>query len=179
THNFKAIPNGGGLIETKDFTGHDPAEERRFQATVASLEKQADLFLAPPAKDVPKNAGFDDLNPPSTFLISLDGAADGLSSNAKDFFGGGGPNHPGGVDRPLDGNLDKSGTDSGFLLERKFSLKPGESKVLTFLYGYKTSGFDLDCLINKYRQSASTALRDSSAQWKKSGLHFSTEAEPW
>ena len=178
-HRFKSAADGAGLIETKEFLGRDPAEDRQFQAMVASLEKEPDPFLAPPAKDVPKNAAFDDLNPPSTFLISLDAPADGMSSNAKDFFGAGGVNHPSGLDHPLDGNLDKSGTNSGLLLERKFSLKPGETRILTFLYGYKTSGFDLDGLTSKYRQSASTALGDSSAQWKKSGLHFSAEAEPW
>ena len=179
THQFKAVEDSAGLIETKDFNGRNPAEDRQFRDMVEALEKQPNPFLVPPAKDVPKNARFDDLNPPSTFLISLDAPADGMSSNAKDFFGTGGVNHPTGLDHSLDGNLDKSGPDSGLLLERKFSLKPGESKVLTFLYGYKTSGFDFDGLITKYRQSASTALHDSSAEWKKSGLHFSTESEPW
>ena len=45
-----------------------------------------------------------------------------MSSNAKDFFGSGGVEHPTGIG-PLDGNLEKSGTDAGFLLERKLSLQ--------------------------------------------------------
>ena len=177
SHQFKR--NADGLVETKSFSGRDPAEQQRFQATVAFLEKSPDPFLAPPSKEVPKSADFEDLDPPPTFLRSLDARPDGVSSNAKDFFGAGGPDHPSALDRPLDGNLDRSGTDSGLLLERKFSLQPGESRTLTFLYGYIPSGFDLDGLVSKYRQSASTALRDSCAQWKKSGLHFSTETEPW
>lgn len=179
SHNFKAAANGSGLIESKNFNGRDPAEERRFQGVIAHLEKNPDPFLAVPSKEVPKSADFDDSNPPPTFLISLDAAPDGMSSNAKGFFGSGGIERPAAIDRPLDGNLDKTGTDSSLLLERKFSLKPGESRTLTFLYGYIASGFDLDGLVSKYRQSAPTALRDSCAQWKKSGIHFSTESDPW
>ena len=71
-HQFKLADGGVGLIETKEFLGRDPAEDRQFQGVVASLEKEPNPFLAPPAKDAPKNADFDDLNPPSTFLVSLD-----------------------------------------------------------------------------------------------------------
>jgi len=178
-HQFKSVANGSGLLNRKEFRGRDPNEERQFQEMVSSLEKNPNPFLAPPSKDVPKNAAFDDQDPPATFLVSLDAAPDGMSSNAKDFFGSGGLEHPTGIARPLDGNLDKSGTDAGFLLERKLSLKVGETRTLSFLYGYLPSGFDLDGLITKYRQTAATALRDSSAEWKKHGLRFSTEAELW
>lgn len=179
THNVRTVAGGAGLMESKEFSGRSTAEEKQFQSVLASLEKNPDPFLAIPSKEVPKSADFDDLNPPPTFLISLDAAPDGMSSNAKDFFGSGGIDHPAGLDRPLDGNLDKTGPETDLLLERKFSLNPDESRTLTFLYGYLTSGFDLDSLIAKYRQSAATALRDSSGQWKKSGLRFSTESEPW
>jgi hypothetical protein len=178
-HHFRKAADRAGLIETKEFLGRDPNEERQFQGVVANLETSPNSFLAPPSKDVPKSAVFDDLQPPPTFLLSLDAPADGASSSAKDFFGAGGLDHPTGLERPLDGNLEKSGGDSGLLLERKFSLKPGESRTLTFMYGYVVSGVDLESLISKCGQSAATALRDSSAQWKKSGLHFTTESEPW
>jgi cellobiose phosphorylase len=75
--------------------------------------------------------------------------------------------------------LSSSGPQSALLLERKFVLKPGESRTLTFVYGYLPSGFDLDSLATKYRRTAATALEDSGKQWKKSGLRFSTETEPW
>lgn len=177
SHGFKKTADG--LVETKSFAGRDPAEQQRFQGMVAFLEKNPNPFLAAPSKEVPNSADFDDFEPPPTFLLSLDAPPDGVSSNAKDFFGTGGPDHPNGLDHSLDGNLDKSGTDSGLLLERKFSLNSGESRTLTFLYGYIPSGFDLDGLVAKYRASAATALRDSCTQWKKSGLHFSTDTEPW
>lgn len=179
THSFKQISDGMGLLEKKDFLGRDPAEDRQFQGMVAYLEKNPNPFLAAPEKDLPNGAGFDDVNPPSTFLVSLDAPADAFATNGKKFFGAGGALKPDGLSASLDGDLSSSGPDSALLLERKFSLKPDESKTLTFLYGYMTSGFDMDSLVTKYRQSAATALKDSSAQWKKNALQFSVPEEPW
>ena len=176
---FHKLSDGSGLRETKQFSGRDPAEERQFAATLADLKKGANTFLTVPDKNAPKLAEFDDLNPPQTFLLSLDAPADGFSTNGKAFFGAGGAEHPSNLNRPLDGDLSSSGPQSALLLERKFVLKPGESRTLTFLYGYLPSGFDLDSLATKYRHIAATALEESSRQWKKSGLRFSTESEPW
>jgi hypothetical protein len=179
THSFKPIAGGAGLSEQKEFLGRDPAEERQFQDMVAHLEKNPNPFLAAPEKDLPNGASFDDLNPPSTFLVSLDAAIDGFSTSGKEFFGTGGVLRPDGLKASLNGSLASSGPDSALLLERKFSLKSGENKTLTFLYGYLTSGFDIDTLVSKYRESRATALRDSSAQWKKKSLRLVVPEEPW
>jgi hypothetical protein len=176
---FRKRSDSSGLRESKQFMGRDPAEERQFAATVERLGKNGDVFLTPPDKDAPKLAAFDDLNPPRTFLLSLDAPADGFSSNGKSFFSEGGAAHPAGLDRPLDADLSYSGPQSALLLERKFLLKPDESRTLTFLYGYIPSGFDMDSLASKYRGTVSTALADSSKQWKNKGLRFSVESEPW
>lgn len=178
-HRFRKRDDGSGLVETKEFLGRDRLEERQFQGVVTKLEKNPDLFLTAPDKSAPKQADFDDLNPPSTFLLSLDAPADGMTTNGKDFFGSGGVNNPTGLGGKLDGDLSKSGPDSALLLERRFDLKPGESRTLTFLYGYLASGFDLDSLAARYRRTAQTALAESSQQWKKKGLRFSAEGEPW
>ena len=178
-HHFRALQNGSGLLESKEFLGPDEAEDRRFQAIVTSIEKTSNVFLTPPFKDAPKDAAFEDLNPPSTFLVSLDAPADAMSSNGKDFFGSGGASNPSGLGRELDGDLSKTGADSALLLERKFDLKPGESRTLSFLYGYIVSGSDVDALATKYRQNAGTAWAESSKQWKTRGLKFSVPEEPW
>jgi cellobiose phosphorylase len=102
-----------------------------------------------------------------------------MTTNGKDFFGAGGANNPSGLGRNLDGNLSKTGPESALLLERRINLKPGESRTLTFLYGYLPSGADLDALATKYRRGAQTALAESSREWKKKGMRFSTESEPW
>jgi Glycosyl hydrolase 36 superfamily, catalytic domain/Glycosyltransferase family 36 len=178
-HHFRPVPGGSGLLESKEFLGRDPAEEQRFQGMVAFLEKSPNVFLTAPDRNVPKEADFDDLNPPPTFLVSLDAPASGLSSNGKGFFGAGGTNHPAGLERELDGDLGQTGPESALLLERKFALKPGESRTLTFLYGYVPTGADVNALVAKYRKGASNALWDSSEQWKRHGLRFSTPDEPW
>lgn len=178
-HSFRRLVDGSGLIEQKQFTERDPAEERQFAATVANLEKGDDPFLTPPDKNAPKLAAFDGLRPPPTFLLSLDSRVDGFSTNGKTFFGSGATEHPSGLDRPLDGDLNSSGPQSALLLERKLGLKPGGSRTLTFLYGYLPSGFDVDSLATKYRDTAATVLGDSSKRWKNAGLRFSTESEPW
>ena len=178
-HHFRAVDNGSGLLENKEFLGRVEAEDRQFQGLVAYLEKNSNPFITAPDKIVPKESDFDDLNPPPTFLVSLDAPADGMTTNAKDFFGEGGVNSPSGLDRSLDGDLSKTGAESGMLFERKLDLKPGESRTLTFLYGYLPGGAELEPLITKYRGSAQHAWRDSSEQWKKKGLRFSVESEPW
>jgi len=178
-HTFHKLGDGSGLRESKQFAGRDPAEERQFAETVAYLGTGQNTFLTPPDKNAPKLATFDDLNPPPTFLLSLDASADALSTNGKDFFGAGGVQHPSGLDRPLDGDLSYSGPQSALLLERKLVLKPGESRTLTFLYGYLPSGTDLESLATKYRRTATTAFEESSKQWKKAGMRFSVESEPW
>jgi len=178
-HHFKKLDDGSGLLESKEFLGRDPAEERQFQGMIAYLEKSRNVFLTVPDKNAPKQADFDDLNPPSTFLLSLDSAADRITTNGKDFFGTGGVSSPSGLVRDLDGDLSKTGPESALLLERRINLNPGESRTLTFLYGYLPSGADLDALTTKYRRGAQTALAESSQQWKKKGLRFSTESEPW
>jgi len=179
SHSFRQISGGAGLSEKKEFLGRDPAEDRQFQGMVAFLEKNPNPFLKAPEKDLPNGADFDDLNPPSTFLISLDAPADAFSTDGKKFFGSGGVLRPDGINASLDGALSSSEPGSALLLERKFALKPGESKTLTFLYGYQASGFDMDTLANKYRESRGNALRDSSAQWKKNSLRFIVPDEPW
>ena len=178
-HRFRALAGARGLVERQEFQGRDPAEERQFQQLVAQLEKNRDPFLAPPLEDAPRTAGFEDLDPRPTFLISLDAPADQLSSNGRKFFGSGGAAHPSGLNHPLDGDLEQTGPDSALLLERRFSLNAGESRRLAFLYGYLPSGFDLESLVEKYRASPEQAFADSCRQWKQQGLSFSVPDEPW
>ncbi len=160
-HQFKKLEDGSGLLEKKDFLGRDPADERQFQSMVAFLEKNPNSFLTPHrTKMLRKHADFDDLNPPPTFLVSLDAAADGMTTNGKDFFGSGRRQQSQRAQpHALDGDLSKTGPESALLLERKLTLKPGESRTLTFLYGYLPSGFDLDSLATKYRESARHCAR--------------------
>jgi hypothetical protein len=179
THHFQNATSGSGLIETKEFLGRLEAEERQFQGMVAYLEKTPNSFLTAPDRNAPKQTDFDDLNPPPTFLVSLDAPADAMATNGKEFFESGGVQNPSGLEGKFKNDLTATDPESALLLERRLDLKPGERRTLTLLYGYLPSGTDLHSLVTRYRRSAPTALKDSSERWKKKGLRFSTESEPW
>ena len=178
-HHVSAVGDGSGLLESKQFLGRLQAEEDQWRALTAYLEKAPNPFVTAPDKLAPPNASFDDLNPPPTFLVSLDAPADGLSADGASFFGSGGASAPTGLDRPLQGDLNHTGPESALLLERKITLKPGESRTLVFLYGYLPENADLPALVEKYRREAPSAWRESSLRWKKEGLRFGTESAPW
>jgi hypothetical protein len=177
-HQFSKLPDGSGLLEKKQFLGRTPEEEAAWKTAVDNLAAHPNPFLAPVKEGVP-GSSFDDLNPPATFLSSLDAAADGVSTNAKAFFGAGGPANPAGQTNPLDGDLTASGPESGLLLERKITLRPGEQRTLYFLYGYTPAGTSTDSLIARYKTQAPNVWSQSCASWKKSGVRFDVPAEPW
>ena len=178
THAFRVLGTQTGLLERKQFMGRDPQEEQAFERMKANLATHPNPFLAP-IQEPTAEASFDDLNPPGTFLVSLDALSDGFTTDARSFFGAGGAAHPDGLAKPLDGSLTARGGESGLLLERSITLEPGEQRTLYFLYGYLPQGADPDALAGKYRGLAHTAWKESSRQWKESGMRFEIEAEPW
>jgi len=121
----------------------------------------------------------EDLNPPSTFLVSLDGPADGFATDASAFFGSGGVDHPSGLSAQLNDASSSTGSASALLLERHLTLRPQESRTFFFLYGYLPQGFEIDGLVAKYSADPAGLLSRSSAAWKADGVRFSTPAEPW
>ena len=178
THSVRVLDGNRGLTESKQFLGRAPEEEAAWQRAKASLAAHPNSFLGAIPENVPE-ATYDDLNPPATFLISLDAPASGFSANGKAFFGSGGTAKPEGIGRALDGDIVSSGPESALLLERAIDLAPGEQTTLHFLYGYLPAGFDLDSLAARYRARAATTWKDSSAEWKKKGMRFSVGSHPW
>jgi hypothetical protein len=175
---FQRIDGNVGLMETKGFLGRAPEEEMLWQRMKAMLANGENTFIGPIPEETPTSS-FDDLHPPATFLVSLDGAIDGYSANGGAFFASGGAEHPAGLASSLDGQLDAHGSQGAMLLERKLHLNPGESKTLCFVYGYLPAGFQLDALIAHYKTHAAAALKDSSAAWKTKGMRFTVASEPW
>ncbi len=155
-HKFEAIPNSLGLQESKYL------EDQK--------ESYDPTYLRPT---------FVDNFPPKTFLISLDAKADALSTNSKVFFGQGGVEIPDNVNRKLKNDLDSIADESAMLLERIFKLKPGESQVLSFLYGYIPEGFELESLIIKYQQNYTNIFEESCQQWNSSKMELHIQEEPW
>ena len=120
----------------------------------------------------------EDLVPPETFLVSLDAPADGYSTNAGKFFNGGIGN-PRGALSLLDNDIGTSGPESAFFLERRLTLRPGESRTLYFLYGYMPKGVSLDSLISTYTESPASLWSGSSMRWKTGGIKFRADSAPW
>ncbi len=177
-HKFSPMPNGYGLMETQSFLGRSEEEEALWQQVEVGM-KNPDGPFGGHLHEVAPGAVWEDVNPPSTFLVSLDAPPDGYSTDAATFFGTGGIENPTGLATPLGSDLSATGPASAFLLERKLHLEPGKSKTLYFLYGYLPEGFRADELAKKYAADPAGILARTAAQWKKEGLHFSVPSEPW
>jgi hypothetical protein len=167
-HNFELAGNRG-LLEKQRFLGRDPEEEALWQKMLAAKQ----------APETARGASFDDLNPPPTFLVSLDGPVDGYGTNAAEFFGKGSVVLPEGIRKNLNGSLSAKEMESAHLLERAFTLEPGQSRTIAFLYGYLPEGFTLAELLARYEADPAKRLAQSSARWKQEGIQFRTPAEPW
>jgi Glycosyl hydrolase 36 superfamily, catalytic domain len=177
-HQVEAV--NGGLIEHRHFPGRTSQEDAVWQHMRAALSSHPNGFVSP-IQDPPPGSWFESADAPATFLVSLDGPASALSTDGAAFFGSGGPAHPDGLARPLDGKLDSTGPRTALLLERSFSLAPGESKTLSFLYGYivpnkvekidspydaalTPAQFDTLLLVRKYNSRAVTSLAPSAPE---------------
>lgn len=176
THRVEA--EGSGLVESRHYPGDTPQEQAIWERMKAQLAAHPNGFISP-ITEPQAGAWWEDADPPKTFLFALDGPMNGFSTDGAAFFGGGGPGNPDGLAHPLETRRDDMGPGTALLLQRTFDLKPGESKTLSFVYGYLSDGADLDTLVVRYRSRASTALAQSSAAWKRSGIHFAVASAPW
>jgi glycosyl hydrolase family 36 len=178
-HEFRVIPNGAGLVESQRFLGRSPEDVALWEQVQASLKKDPSGFLGGPVPDFAPGTSMEDLNPPRTFLVSLDAPPDGFATDAAAFFGSGGVDRPSGLSSKLNNDLGSTGSSSAFLLERRLKLRPGEPRTLFFMYGYLPQGFDLEKLVAKYAADPAKAWSCSSAAWKTDGLRLNVPAEPW
>ena len=178
SHQITPVEGKQGLLEQKRFLGRPADEEAKWQGIKAHLQAEPTQFIAAVHDDKP-GTYLDSGDVPATFLVSLDAAASGFSSDAAAFFGAGGVANPSGLKQALSGNLDESGPHAGFLLERTVHLAPKEKQTLHFMYGYLPGGFKLEALIAKYRVAPANALKQSSSEWKQHGMRFEVSGEPW
>ncbi|MGA9060010.1 MAG: hypothetical protein WB763_26270 [Terriglobia bacterium] len=178
-HDVQLLEGNTGLLERKRFLGRSAEDEQAWKDVQAYLATNPSGFFGGPVRGQEGGAGLEDLDPPATFLASLDGPADGFSAAGKAFFGSGGAINPTGVTHDLDQDLSVRGPEAALLLERKIKLEPGESRTLYFLYGYLTKEMKAAPLIEKYRRNVSSLWGDSSRKWIEDGMRFSTKEEPW
>lgn len=168
-HSFEVASGGRGLLEKQRFLGRTPEDDALW----------AKIKAAKAATDPVDDASFDDLNPPPTFLVSLDAPMDAYATDAAAFFGDGGVLDPAGLKQKLANDLGARGTSSAHLIERSVSLEPHQSHTIAFLYGYLPAGIELDTLVARYSADPAQALARSSAQWKTGGVRFATPGESW
>ncbi|SEB50088.1 GH36-type glycosyl hydrolase domain-containing protein [Terriglobus roseus] len=174
---FEQLPNTTGLLVEHHFLGRSREEEDLWLKLQESLRKNPHGYFGGPVAPLAAGASMDDLAPPATFLLSLDGVASGFSTDANAFFRNG-PEDPVGAHSPLSSTIDSTG-EPAFLLERALDLAPHESQTLTFLYGYLPEGFTLDSLITKYSAQPASHLAASSEKWKANTPVFRVEGYPW
>ena len=169
-HRFELLPDGAGLLENKAFLGRTASEAALWQAAVDYWATHSSPWNAPIQEGVP-GSSFEDLNPPPTFLASLDAPADAVTTNGTALFAN--------LSNPLDGDIGSTGNTSCLALERRLTLEAGEQRTFYFLYGYLPEGADVNELVGKYQSRATTVWTDSSAAWSNGGVRFETTLEPW
>jgi hypothetical protein len=178
---IEVLTGNAGLLLHHHFLGRTPEEEALWQKLQESLRKDPHGFFGGPVPELVPGASMEDLAPPSTFLVSLDAPASAFSTDAEDFFRNG-PADPAGAHSPLKNSLHPAGA-AALLLERSLDLAPGESRTLTFLYGYLPDGFTLESLVAKYSNtggsSPSKLLADSSTRWRDTSISFRVDSMPW
>lgn len=178
-HQFEALTETYGVLETKQFLGRKPEEEQAWAALQEQMAKDPTGDFGSPVKYPSSATRMDDTAPLATFLLSLDGAPDRILTNANAFFGAGRVQLPDGLLKDQATDLSASGPESAFIMEKRLRLQPGETRTLSFLYGYLPKGFAIKNLFDKYRQHPETHLAASSAQWSKEGVHLEVDDEPW
>ncbi len=155
-HEFTIVEDGKGLLERKYIEG--------------STEN---------GKPSEPQGVFEDLDPPMTFLVSLDAKVDGFSTNVSEFFGNGGVEAPDGLKKDLSSNISSTETERALLLERKLQLEPDASQTLYFVYGYLPEGFELNTLLSKYEKDLSQRWKKSSECWKGDRIELKIPNEMW
>jgi len=126
-----------------------------------------------------KKPTFDDNHPPSTFLISLDAVADGLSTNESLFFGNNNIESPDGIFSTFKSKLSILDNENAMFVKRKIHLEPSESQTLYFAYGYLPDDFDLNFLLKKYKTDIFHLWRKSSEAWREKLMQLNVPEDPW
>jgi hypothetical protein len=176
---FSTVGKHDGLLNRKKFRGYPFGERLAWvidQFLLSTVgKKTTGGALKPPVPE----AGLEDLNPPATFLVSLDAPADGMLTDESTFFGAGGPAKPDLLLASLPRDLSTADGGSALLLERQLHLKPGESQTIYFAYGYLPEGVALEGLLTKYRQDPASLWKRSSEFWKSGRIQLEIPTEPW
>ena len=162
----------GGVTMAREFKSEGLALKAGQGLAQAIFRNFAKRFY-----DNKDNAGMD-YAPPKVAAFALDGEPVQVHTDAARFFGKGGVMHPDFFSE-TNPKLNQSKTDM-LLLNRGFSLEPGESKTLWFAYAYEPAGFSLPALVETYRNLDPDALfYETLEHWKHDRVAVDLPGEEW
>nr|MDO8109803.1 hypothetical protein [Candidatus Sigynarchaeota archaeon] len=178
---FNVVGAGEGIACTSKFTGFSAGEKLNWSILNLLYATVAKRITGGAVKSPVKEAKLEDLEPPKSFLVSLDGPVTGMAIDAREFFGSGGTQMPTGASNPLSATLAPkvSPEHRGLIVERTITLAPGESKALHFAFGYLAGNTQLDALLDKYKNGVESRFKTSCQQWKAEGMSLDVPGEPW
>ena len=159
-HIFSIIGDNDGILEKKFLKGKENENDTK--------SKKENI-----------KPSYEDWNPLPIFLVSLDKKANSLNTNSPEFFGKQDVLFPEKIHVPLSCDLSRSDENSAMFIERKLSLKPGQSKTIYFAFGYLPKGFELNNLVSKYKNELSNGWLKSSKDWSKNILKLNITNENW
>jgi hypothetical protein len=177
-HILRVVEGDKGLIDEKHFKGRTLGDKISWVLLNFYLRTKGKHLTGGPVKSPVKEAVLEDMNPPTTFLVSLDAPFDDYGTNASQFFGDGGADNPQGIQQPLP-KAESEDEEQGMFLERKLHLEAGESKTIWFGFGYLPEGFLLDDLIAKYQNGLSDLFSQSSEKWKENRIQLELQDQRW
>ncbi|UCE11429.1 MAG: hypothetical protein JSW61_05730 [Candidatus Thorarchaeota archaeon] len=178
-HKFELFANCRGLINSKRFKGRTLSDRATWKGVNAYLATKGKHLTGGPVKPPIKETVLEDESPPTTFLVSLDAPAIGVSTNAIEFFGAGGVESPDRIKETLPLEITSHKSETGMFLQRGMSLGPGEEKTIYFAYGYLPESYELESLVTKYEQNLVNLLAESCNRWKRSRIHLLIDGEDW
>ena len=91
SHHLRILEANRGILEQKSFRGRSTSDEAAWKQLQANMPDLHDPG--------PGGSSLEDLNPPATFLASLEGPLESFSGNSSNFFGSGGISNPSGIGR--------------------------------------------------------------------------------
>ena len=177
-HIITVLDDNRGLLNEKSFKGRSFGDRFGWALLNLYLRTKGKHLTGGAVKAPVKEAVLEDLNPPTTFLVSLDAPFDDYGTSATQYFGEGEAISPHGIQQHLP-KSESEDDELGMFLERRLHLEAGESKTVWFGYGYLPEGFDLDDLIAKYKDDLHLLLHKSSEEWKKNRIQIDLQDEKW
>ena len=176
---FDLFVDNQGVLLTHTFQGYSTKEKIGWALQKFLMNTIGKKITSGNVKSPVKEASFDDLSIPKVFSVALNEQLTGFTTDADAFFGEGGVHSPSGLTTPFTLTSQTPSGNTGIFLESTFTLQPGESKTLYFVYGYGYKTDQITSLIDKYSEEPSKLLQNSCNHWKRDRIQLQIPDSPW